>query len=168
MLVENEIDIRTMRWLVLPDARDCGESFRTSLQSQTHCSSLLVVDRCMQILAGCVAKDYPLNDGSERCAYDESVKVQAKSKNTYRKGYPGRQPSLVKAEKIFSNENAIRKLFCSRPEIWVEGRLPTPQYHLAQRQSCNPWAGRYVEDLKPEIQALGPLPGELLTQRIVL
>ena len=28
-------------------------------------------------------------------------------------------------------------------------------------------AGRYVEDLKPEIQALGPMLGELLRQRIV-
>ena len=31
---------------------------------------------------------------------------------------------------------------------------------------ANPWAGRYVEDLKPEIQAR-PMLGELLTQRIV-
>ena len=31
----------------------------------------------------------------------------------------------------------------------------------------NPWAGRFVEDLKPEILAFGPILGELLTDRIL-
>jgi len=31
----------------------------------------------------------------------------------------------------------------------------------------NPWAGRFVEDLKPEIHAYGPVLGELLTARII-
>lgn len=31
----------------------------------------------------------------------------------------------------------------------------------------NPWAGHYVEDLKPEIQAYGPVLGKLLTDKIV-
>jgi hypothetical protein len=31
----------------------------------------------------------------------------------------------------------------------------------------NPWAGRFVQDLKPEIQAYGPVLGELLTARML-
>ena len=31
----------------------------------------------------------------------------------------------------------------------------------------NPWAGRFVEDLKPEIQAFGPILGELMTKRMI-
>ena len=66
MLVENEIDIRTMRWLVLDAAAraDRGESFRTeSAIAKLQCSELSfkVVDRCMQIHGGLgVAKDLPL------------------------------------------------------------------------------------------------------------
>ena len=67
-------------------------------------------------------------------------------------------------------ENAIRKLVVHDEEIWVEGYKPTnPPHRLFAVAAvvANPWAGRYVEDLKPEIQALGPMLGELLTQRIV-
>ena len=66
MLVENEIDIRTMRWLVLDAASraDRGESFRTeSAIAKLQCSELggKVVDRSMQIHGGLgVAKDLPL------------------------------------------------------------------------------------------------------------
>ncbi|MEO0380375.1 MAG: amino acid synthesis family protein [Pseudomonadota bacterium] len=31
----------------------------------------------------------------------------------------------------------------------------------------NPWAGRYVQDLKPEIQAFGPILGEMITARMI-
>ena len=31
----------------------------------------------------------------------------------------------------------------------------------------NPWAGRFVDDLKPEIQAYGPMLGALITQRMI-
>ena len=35
--------------------------------------------------------------------------------------------------------------------------------------SCNknPWAGKFVEDLKPEIQAYGPILGEMMTKRML-
>ena len=67
-------------------------------------------------------------------------------------------------------KNAIRKLVVHDEEIWVEGYKPAnPPHRLFAVAAvvANPWAGRYVEDLKPEIQALGPMLGELLTQRIV-
>ena len=66
MLVENEIDIRSMRWLVLDAAAraDRGEPFRTeSAIAKLQCAELSfkVVDRCMQIHGGLgVAKDLPL------------------------------------------------------------------------------------------------------------
>lgn len=66
MLVENEIDIRSMRWLVLDAASraDRGESFRTeSAIAKLQCAELggKVVDRSMQIHGGLgVAKDLPL------------------------------------------------------------------------------------------------------------
>ncbi|MFT5174344.1 MAG: acyl-CoA dehydrogenase [Gammaproteobacteria bacterium] len=66
MLVENEIEIRMMRWLVLDAAAraDRGEPFRTeSAIAKLQCSELAskVVDRSMQIHGGLgVAKDLPL------------------------------------------------------------------------------------------------------------
>ncbi|MFT5445178.1 MAG: acyl-CoA dehydrogenase [Gammaproteobacteria bacterium] len=66
MLVENEIDIRMMRWLVLDGASraDRGEPFRTeSAIAKLQCSELAgkVIDRSMQIHGGLgVAKDLPL------------------------------------------------------------------------------------------------------------
>jgi acyl-CoA dehydrogenase len=66
MLVENEIEIRMMRWLVLDAAfrADQGEPFRTeSAIAKLQCSELAskVVDRAMQIHGGLgVAKDLPL------------------------------------------------------------------------------------------------------------
>ena len=65
MLVENETDIRAMRWLVLDAAAkaDRGEPFRTeSAIAKLQCSELSfkVVDRSMQIHGGLgVAKDLP-------------------------------------------------------------------------------------------------------------
>ena len=66
MLVESEIDIRSMRWLVLDAAAraDRGEPFRTeSAIAKLQCAeqSFKVVDRSMQIHGGLgVAKDLPL------------------------------------------------------------------------------------------------------------
>jgi acyl-CoA dehydrogenase len=66
MLVENEIEIRMMRWLVIDAAAraDRGEPFRTeSAIAKLQCSELAskVVDRSMQIHGGLgVAKDLPL------------------------------------------------------------------------------------------------------------
>lgn len=66
MLVENEIDIRAMRWLVLDAAAraDRGEPFRTeSAIAKLQCAEagFRVVDRSMQIHGGLgVAKDLPL------------------------------------------------------------------------------------------------------------
>ena len=31
----------------------------------------------------------------------------------------------------------------------------------------NPWAGRFVENLKPEIMAYGPKLGDMMTQRMI-
>jgi len=65
MLVENETDIRSMRWLVLDAAAraDRGEPFRTeSAIAKLQCAELSfkVVDRCMQMHGGLgVAKDLP-------------------------------------------------------------------------------------------------------------
>ena len=65
MLVENEIDLRAMRWLVLDAAAraDRGEPFRTEAAiAKLQCSELgfKVVDRAMQIHGGLgVAKDLP-------------------------------------------------------------------------------------------------------------
>ena len=66
MLVENEIDIRAMKWLTFDAAckADRGEPFRTeSAIAKLQCSELSgkVVDRSMQIHGGLgVAKDLPL------------------------------------------------------------------------------------------------------------
>ena len=66
MLVENEIDIRAMKWLTFDAAckADRGDPFRTeSAIAKLQCSELggKVVDRSMQIHGGLgVAKDLPL------------------------------------------------------------------------------------------------------------
>ena len=65
MLVENEIDIRAMKWLVFDavSKADREETFRTeSAIAKLQCSELegKVVDRSMQIHGGLgVAKDLP-------------------------------------------------------------------------------------------------------------
>lgn len=64
----------------------------------------------------------------------------------------------------------IRKLVTFDEEVLVEGFRPaaTPWRMFAVAAVVrNPWAGRFVEDLKPEIQALGSPLGELLTDRII-
>lgn len=63
----------------------------------------------------------------------------------------------------------IRKIVTWREDVLVEGFRPAPQPWVMVAVAAvltNPWSGRYVEDLKPEIQAFGPELGALLTQRI--
>ena len=64
----------------------------------------------------------------------------------------------------------IRKLVTFDEETLIEGFKPaeTPWRLFAVAAVVrNPWAGRFVENLKPEIQAYGPVLGELLTNRII-
>lgn len=64
----------------------------------------------------------------------------------------------------------IRKIVTFEEEILIEGfRIADKPWRMFAVAAVikNPWAGRYVEDLNPEIRAYGPVLGELLTQRIV-
>ena len=64
----------------------------------------------------------------------------------------------------------IRKIVTFEEEVFIEGfrkaDKPWRMYAVAA-VITNPWAGRYVEDLTPEIRAYGPVLGELLTDRII-
>ncbi len=64
----------------------------------------------------------------------------------------------------------IRKFVTFEEEIHIEGykatMTPWRTYAVAAIVT-NPWAGRYVEDLTPEIKAFGPVLGEALTDRII-
>lgn len=68
-------------------------------------------------------------------------------------------------------ELQIRKLVTFDEEIRLEGeRIASPPLRMMAVAAVvrNPWAGRgYVDDLKPEIRAFGPMLGKLLTDRIV-
>jgi len=64
----------------------------------------------------------------------------------------------------------IRKFVTFEEEVLIEGFRACPQpWHLwaAVAVVTNPWAGRFVEDLKPGIQELGPELGEALTSRML-
>ena len=64
----------------------------------------------------------------------------------------------------------IRKIVTFDEETRVEGfkEAPSPWRMFAVAAViANPWAGRYVDDLKPEISAFGPPLGALLTQRMI-
>jgi len=64
----------------------------------------------------------------------------------------------------------IRKIVTYHEEVLIEGGKPAPApWHLFAVAAVvtNPWAGRFVEDLKPEIIAYGPVLGEMLTERMV-
>jgi hypothetical protein len=64
----------------------------------------------------------------------------------------------------------IRKIVTFEEEVLIEGfRKADKPWRLFAVAAVikNPWAGRYVENLNPEIRAYGPVLGELLTQRIV-
>ncbi|MEM8732838.1 MAG: amino acid synthesis family protein, partial [Planctomycetota bacterium] len=63
----------------------------------------------------------------------------------------------------------IRKIVSFQEDVLVEGYKPADKpwsLFAVAAVLTNPWAGRYVEDLKPEIQAFGPILGKLLTDRI--
>lgn len=63
----------------------------------------------------------------------------------------------------------IRKIVSFDEEIFIEGFKPAkkPWRMFAVAAVIeNPWAGRYVEDLMPEILAYAPVLGETLTNRI--
>lgn len=63
----------------------------------------------------------------------------------------------------------IRKIVSYDEETLIEGfkevEKPLRMFAVAAVIS-NPWAGRYVDDLKPKIQEFGPVLGALLTDKI--
>ncbi|MEY2991448.1 MAG: hypothetical protein RI946_842 [Pseudomonadota bacterium] len=64
----------------------------------------------------------------------------------------------------------IRKFVTFDEETLIEGFKPaaTPWRMFAVAAVVkNPWAGRYAEDLKPEIQAFGPILGAEVTRRMI-
>ncbi|OED41706.1 peptide synthetase [Chromatiales bacterium (ex Bugula neritina AB1)] len=64
----------------------------------------------------------------------------------------------------------IRKFVSFDEEVLIEGFKPVAgvwRTFAVAAVVTNPWAGRYVEDLKPEIMAFGPVLGEALTKRII-
>lgn len=64
----------------------------------------------------------------------------------------------------------IRKIVSYEDETLVEGyRAAATPWRMFSVCAVlkNPWSGRYVEDLTPEIQAYGPILGQLLTDRIL-
>ncbi len=65
----------------------------------------------------------------------------------------------------------IRKTLCHIEETHIEGgKSANPPLKLIAAVAVieNPWAGRgFVENLKPEIHAVGPILGEKLTQMII-
>jgi hypothetical protein len=65
---------------------------------------------------------------------------------------------------------AIRKYVTFEEEIFIEGFKPaaTPWRLFAVAAVLeNPWSGRYVEDLKPELNEIPPELGASMTQRII-
>ena len=64
----------------------------------------------------------------------------------------------------------LRKLITFDEETLIEGFKPatTPLRMIAVAAVIkNPWSGRFVKNLQPEIQKIGPKLGELLTARII-
>ena len=64
----------------------------------------------------------------------------------------------------------IRKFVDYSEEIHIEGfkEANNPLHIFAVAAVItNPWAGRYIEDLKPEIHAFAPILGEKLSERIL-
>ena len=64
----------------------------------------------------------------------------------------------------------IRKIVTYDEETLIEGyrvsKTPWRMFAVAAVVR-NPWTGRFVEDLKPEIMAYGPKLGEMMTQRMI-
>jgi hypothetical protein len=64
----------------------------------------------------------------------------------------------------------IRKIVTYQEDVLIEGFKPAKDpwcLYAVAAVLTNPWAGKYVEDLKPVIHAYGPILGEMLTDRIV-
>jgi hypothetical protein len=64
----------------------------------------------------------------------------------------------------------IRKIVSFQEDVLIEGFKPVDHpwsLFAVAAVITNPWAGRYVEDLKPVIQSFGPTLGALLTDRII-
>jgi len=64
----------------------------------------------------------------------------------------------------------IRKIVSYDEVTLIEGYKPAAKplrLFAVAAVLKNPWAGRYVDDLKPEIQAIAPGLGELLTARMI-
>lgn len=64
----------------------------------------------------------------------------------------------------------IRKIVTYAEDVLIEGFRPAdPPWRMFAVAAVvsNPWAGRFVENLKPEIQAFGPVLGALLTERMI-
>ena len=64
----------------------------------------------------------------------------------------------------------IRKFVNYSEEIHIEGfKEANHPLHIFAVAAVitNPWAGKYVEDLKPEIHAFAPILGEKLSERIL-
>ena len=64
----------------------------------------------------------------------------------------------------------IRKIVTYDEEVLIEGTKPAdPPWRMFAVAAvvANPWTGRFVEDLKPEIMACGPPLGALLTERMI-
>lgn len=67
-------------------------------------------------------------------------------------------------------EPEIRKIVTYDEETLMEGfrSASTPWRMFAVAAIVrNPWAGRFVENLKPEIMAYGPKLGDMMTQRMI-
>ena len=64
----------------------------------------------------------------------------------------------------------IRKIVTYAEDVLIEGFRPAdPPWRMFAVAAVvsNPWGGRFVENLKPEIQAYGPVLGALLTERMI-
>lgn len=64
----------------------------------------------------------------------------------------------------------IRKIVTYDEEVLIEGFRPASEpwrMFAVAAVVNNPWAGRYVEDLTPEIHAYGPVLGQMLTDRMI-
>lgn len=64
----------------------------------------------------------------------------------------------------------IRKIVTYDEEVLIEGFRKADRPWRMFAVACvvrNPWAGRFVEDLKPEIMAYGPVLGRMMTERMI-
>jgi hypothetical protein len=78
--------------------------------------------------------------------------------------------TLPRKTKDCGMDPEIRKIVTYDEETLIEGyrvsKTPWRMFAVAAVVR-NPWAGRFVEDLKPEIMAYGPKLGEMMTQRMI-